>query len=255
MVKETLSLEGEAITIRPVYPEDLENLVLRCWPEMETLKRLFGEQKILGFAAWAGDDRCVAQLHCYSIEMERGKSVLWPSWSNWWDECSENIKHSLSTPSDGRIWCHGCFHVGRTPQTYLTELTGLVLTIAKQVGGQVDMIMQEMLRLCVCHVTPETVKAILGKYPDGQYTPANEDGIERKYQGKGIGTALCKASICWAQSEGYSSVMGLGGEPGDHEAADRFGCLSLRTYGRLGFERLDVKSGPGNNVVMYKRSS
>ena len=252
---ETLSVEGKTVTIRPVYPDDLEKLVLRCWPEMEIIRKLFGEQEILGFAAWENNNRCVAQLHCYSLEMDRRKSALWPVWNNWWDECSEKIKQDINIAPDGRIWCHACFHVGRTQQTCLDELTELILKITKQVGTETDMIMQELYRLCVLHVKPQIVKAILKKYPDEQYTPANKDEFERKYQGKGIGTALCRASIRWAESEGYSFIMGLGGEPDNYELADRFGCLSLRTYGRLGFAILDVRSGPGDNVVMSKQLS
>ena len=96
MVNEKLLIEDRPITIRPVYPEDLKKLVLRCWPEMETLKKVFHVQKIIGFAAWEADDRCVAQLHCYNIEMAHGKSVLWPSWSNWWDACGEKIKKNIN---------------------------------------------------------------------------------------------------------------------------------------------------------------
>ena len=84
MKRETLMAGGRSIIIRPICRRDLPQMVLRCWPEMRIIETLFEEQEILGFAAWEEDSRCVAQLHCYSVDMADDECRLWPEWSRWW---------------------------------------------------------------------------------------------------------------------------------------------------------------------------
>ena len=129
-VRETrISLrDGTPITVRAIEPTELDRIVLRCWPDRQTLDRLFTAQGTIGMAAWDGD-RNVAQLHCYRVTAPGGKE--WQAarhgpgggamGANWWTESDRVFdgwgqwgprKTDLSL--SGPIWCHACFHVGRT---------------------------------------------------------------------------------------------------------------------------------------------
>jgi hypothetical protein len=112
--------DGTPIVVRAIVPVELGRVVLRCWPERETLDRLFEEQGTIGMAAWDGD-ACVAQLHCYRVTAPHGTEWR-PEWgANWWTD-SDRIfagwdqwgpcKAELGLR--GPVWCHACFHVGRT---------------------------------------------------------------------------------------------------------------------------------------------
>ncbi len=110
------SSNGTPITVRPIEPEELEHIVLRCWPEeREILERLFAEQGTIGMAAWEGDE-CVGQLHCYRVALPDGRNESWPEWNGWWPNptwwSQATRKTDLELSSWG--WCHACCHVGRT---------------------------------------------------------------------------------------------------------------------------------------------
>ena len=67
------SPDGIPITIRPIEPDELDRIVLRCWPSREALGRLFAGQGTIGLAAWEGD-MCVAQLRCYRVSLPDWRS-------------------------------------------------------------------------------------------------------------------------------------------------------------------------------------
>ena len=120
--------DGTLITVRAIKPTEIDRIVLRCWPGRETLDRLFTEQGTIGMAAWEGDKN-VAQLHCYRVTAPNGKE--WKAaehgpmggamGANWWTE-SERVfadwgqwgPRKTELGLSGPIWCHACFHVGRT---------------------------------------------------------------------------------------------------------------------------------------------
>lgn len=118
-VKAWLS-DGTPIAIRTIEPADLDRIVLRCWPERNVLNRLFREQGTIGVAAWEGDVS-VAQLHCYRVTAPHGTEWRLDWGANWWTD-SDRIftgwdqwgpaKSVLGLT--GPVWCHACFHVGRT---------------------------------------------------------------------------------------------------------------------------------------------
>ena len=98
------------ITVRPISPEEIDRVPLRCWPDREAIRKLFTRQETIGMAAWDGE-RCVAQLHCYRVTAPNGKE--WKAaehgpmggsmGANWWTESDRafqseklyliNIKH------------------------------------------------------------------------------------------------------------------------------------------------------------------
>jgi len=63
----------------------------------------------------------------------------------------------------------------------------------------------------------------------------------RTYFGRGIGTAMCRASIEWARAHGYAAVVAQGGTKTTPEYNAWMGCLPYTTYERLGFECLALE--------------
>lgn len=114
--------DGTPITVRAIEPTELDRIVLRCWPDRRALDRLFMAQGTIGMAAWEGDTN-VAQLHCYRVTAPDGNewNQVKESGANWWTE-SDRIFSGWGQwgPSkteldlSGPVWCHACFHVGRT---------------------------------------------------------------------------------------------------------------------------------------------
>ncbi len=60
------------------------------------------------------------------------------------------------------------------------------------------------------------------------------DAPDSRYFGRGIGTALCRASIAWARDNGYAAVV-ASGTPTLFEVSQWFGGLPWTTYDKLGF--------------------
>ncbi len=201
------SSDGTPIEIRPIEPGELDRIPLRCWPERDALDRLFAEQGTIGMAAWEGD-RCVAQLHCYRVMLPDGTNENWTVGGNWWDgrESRETLGYQdwgpgrLDLPLTGPAWCHSCFHVGRTLQSYREELELKASSIAE----------------------------------------ASRKGREAEYSGRGIGTALCEESMRWAREHDYIAVLAPGAPDGLFEYAAWSGHLPWTRYAKLGFETVDV---------------
>jgi GNAT superfamily N-acetyltransferase len=61
---------------------------------------------------------------------------------------------------------------------------------------------------------------------------------DSSYFGKGIGTALCQASIEWARSHGYAAILAHGGTKAAPAYNTWMGCLPWTAYARLGFESI-----------------
>ena len=59
---------------------------------------------------------------------------------------------------------------------------------------------------------------------------------DRAFFGRGIGAALCRASIAWAREHGCAGVLAQGGTKAAPEYNVWMGCLPWTTYERLGFE-------------------
>jgi GNAT superfamily N-acetyltransferase len=201
------SPDGAPIEIRPIQPADLDRVVLRCWPDRDALHRLFDEQGTIGMAAWEGD-RCVAQLHCYRVPLPNGTNENWTVGGNWWDGKDSQMFAEKESWRPGRLnlsytgpaWCHSCFHVGRTLESFREEM--------------------ELKPSCVA----ESIRK----------------GREAGYSGRGIGTALCEESIRWARQHDYIAVLAPGAPDGLFQFATWAGHLPWKTYAKLGFETVDV---------------
>jgi GNAT superfamily N-acetyltransferase len=55
------------------------------------------------------------------------------------------------------------------------------------------------------------------------------------YFGRGIGKALCRASVEWACDHGYAAVLAQGGSKAVPEYNVWMGCLPWTTYAAMGF--------------------
>ena len=62
-----------------------------------------------------------------------------------------------------------------------------------------------------------------------------EPTTDERYFGRGIGTALCRASVQWAKEHGYVAVVGLAAPEGLVEFARWSGHLPWTTYAKSGF--------------------
>ena len=226
--------DGTPIAVRPIVPQELDRIPLRCWPERETLDRLFADQGTIGMAAWEGD-KCVGQLHCYRLVLPDGTNENWPQWSDWWAPISSGLGAARKAGSQlvGPAWCHACFHVGRTLETFCMEmLRKSVLPQARKNHWGDRQIIREV-RKHIANISEEMVLCILDDARSPHPTVPTE--TDARYVGRGIGTALCKESVRWAQEHDYVALIALGHE-GPFEYTERFGALPWTTYARLGFK-------------------
>ena len=63
------------------------------------------------------------------------------------------------------------------------------------------------------------------------------------YFGRGIGTAMCKASVQWARDHDYAAVLAPGAPDGLFEFAAWSGHLPSTTYTKLGFDAVAEEEG------------
>ena len=108
------SPNGSSIEISPIRREDLGKVLIRCLPDGYRLEKLFKTQEIIGIGAWDGD-KCIGQLHCYRLILPHGSAGLWPAWSR--PSYVEGILNGCLGIS-GPVWCHACFHVGRSIESF-----------------------------------------------------------------------------------------------------------------------------------------
>ena len=64
---------------------------------------------------------------------------------------------------------------------------------------------------------------------------------DRAYFGRGIGTAMCRASLQWAREHGYAAVLAQGGVKTAPEYNVWMGCLPWTTYAQMGFDCLALE--------------
>ncbi|MAE61293.1 MAG: hypothetical protein CMJ49_08055 [Planctomycetaceae bacterium] len=61
------------------------------------------------------------------------------------------------------------------------------------------------------------------------------------YFGKGIGAALCRASVQWARDHDYAAVLAQGGTTTAPQYNVWMGCLPWSTYAQMGFDCLAME--------------
>jgi hypothetical protein len=108
------SPNGGLIDIRPIRRDELGKVLLRCLPDGNSIEWMFKSQEVIGIGAWDGD-RCIAQLHCYRLLLPHGSGDLWPAWSR-----PSYVDAMIDGYLDisGPVWCHACFHVGRSIESF-----------------------------------------------------------------------------------------------------------------------------------------
>lgn len=109
-----ISPDGNRIDIRPIRREDLGKVLIRCLPDGYRIETLFKTQEIIGIGAWE-NGKCIAQLHCYRLVLPHGSIDLWPRWTRpSYINAVLNGRLGISGP----VWCHACFHVGRSIESF-----------------------------------------------------------------------------------------------------------------------------------------
>ena len=71
-----------------------------------------------------------------------------------------------------------------------------------------------------------------------------DDNPDETYFGRGIGTALCRASVAWAAENGYACVIAPGAPAALPAYSVWVGGLSWTTYAKLGFREAGVVGPP-----------
>ncbi len=182
--------DGSRIHIRPALVSEMHSIPWRCWGNnAEVLRDLFVAQETIGIAAWEGE-QCVGVAHTFRVQLPTTPDRL----------PDERLQYVLKSGFEGLAWCHACFHVGRTLQSYATEL------------------------------------AHLGNH-DRQRTIF--DGTDQRYFSRGIGTALLQESVYWARQHGYQAVIAQGAPNSMFNFCVWAGMLPYTTYARLGFEAVN----------------
>jgi GNAT superfamily N-acetyltransferase len=239
------AVETELITIRPVGPREVDRMALRCLPDRGTIDCLFAQQGTIGMAAWEGD-KCVGQLHCYHVALPSGTNYNWPdNGANWWSGRKARAEWRNWGPGmeglelKGAAWCHGCFHVGRTMEAFRAETRKLVVDLAEKNRWDPVEVLSRLKRTHAGQVTFAEVKDIMKEALSSERGEATQGYVEEGYIGRGIGTALCRASIQWARYHGYAAVLAPGGPAGMFEFAKWTGHLPWTTYAKMGFKPID----------------
>jgi len=229
------------IRINPILREELDRVVLRCWPEREAIDRLFGVQGTIGMAAWDGD-RCVGQLHSYRVALPSVEADDRPECKDWWLAAASEVEFPLAGPA----WCLTCYHVGRTLDAFCVEM--LDKEVFPVVGNTWDepRILGE-LKKHVPNLDEQAVSRILQERRAGvDHGETFWGGCEQAYFGQGIGAALCEAAVRWARENDYVAVLAPAPPAGLIEYARWSGHLPQTTYARLGFTATVVPPEEGD---------
>jgi len=240
------SPNGTPITVRPIKPGELDRVVLRCWPDRAAIDRLFAGQGTIGMAAWEGH-KCVGQLHCYRVMLPDGTNPDWPdNGGNWWSGRKVHPEWQNLGPGmpglglEGAGWFHSCCHVGRTPEIFRNEIRRLVRGLAQEIGWDAARILDELRKLYVYHTSLGDVENVIKEAERSGLSEVPCGDPDPRYLGRGIGTALCSASIQWAREHGCAAVLALGAPDGLFEFAAWSGHLPWTAYAKLGFKVVDT---------------
>ncbi|MBT3267766.1 hypothetical protein HN371_11460 [Candidatus Poribacteria bacterium] len=79
-----------------------------------------------------------------------------------------------------------------------------------------------------------------------------DDSPDETYFGRGIGSALCRASMTWAHDAGYAAVVAPGSPPALPAFGTWAGGLPWTTYAKLGFTQVGTL-GPPDELPAWAR--
>lgn len=230
----------KTVTVRPIERTELDRVVLRCWPHRDVIHRLFDKQGTIGFAAWE-DGRCVAEHIGYRLERPDQPNEDWPFWNNWWrpqDWKKSTREAVMDLP--GPIWCHACFHVGRTLKSNHQEMLSAIRTRALKHNWDPKKVCDALNAQAGVWVKLEHVAAAIRELQESGQREFQT--IERKYHRRRIGTALCAETVRWAREHGYRSVL-ASAMPADLPAKMHLsGGLPWTTFAKLGYRDLGYRN-------------
>lgn len=182
--------------------------------------------------------RCVGQLHCYSAPLPSGDNPHWPKWNRpWWWAQRDEVGIS------GLAWCHACLHVGRTLESSHQETLGLVHRFAQQNEWHIAKTLASLNALDSVEFGPDELRGLLEELRASRQTTF--EAVEEQYHGRGIGTALCRASLGWARRTACSPTR-----------AGRATCRGRRTPGwgsRLLSWKSQMSNCPGGHGARHHR--
>jgi len=234
MARDLTSVDGAPITVRPIDIHDIDNIVLRCWPERDALLKLFAEQGTIGMAAWE-DGRSVAVLHCFRVWLPEWRCEHWPAWNRWWPDRGwwSRAAREAGVDLTGPAWCHGCIHVGRTLASDREETLAFVLRFAPKNDWDVGKTLAQVNSFDGVDFRRSEVEDVIDELRSSGRTVF--ETTEPQYHGRGIGTALCRASVQWAREHGYVAMVAAGAPDGLFAFATWSGHLPWTSYAKLGF--------------------
>jgi GNAT superfamily N-acetyltransferase len=245
--------QQQDIQVRPIRRDELDRIVLRCWPpDRDELLRLFDEQGTIGMAAWEGP-KCVGVVHGYRRDDPRKPSHLAPPWAR--GPSADDLppatrEAALSLPVP--IWSFSCYHVGRTLVSFREEILSLVHRFAPRDSWDPVRTTAALNQLDAVKLEVRQVEAMMAEL---RRTGARRFVVdEPRYYSRGIGTALCKAAAQWARDNGYAAAVGGGAPEGLFKYAVWAGSLPHTAYAKLGFRRLGPL-GPEDQLPGWARGN
>ena len=218
--------DGTPVEVRPILLEELEHVPLRCWKDRASIRGLFESQQTIGMAAWA-EEKCVGQLHGYRLHLPEGGHEHWGEWNKPWWVRNRPAELDLTGP----VWAHACCHVGRTLQTWLTESVGYIKELGPKCNWDAERISERHQPHCFSN---EQLRELIDRARRPEQPTDLEWGADPSYFGRGIGTAMCRASIDWAKEHGYVAVLATATPDGLPTFSRLAGGLPRNSYERLG---------------------
>ena len=116
----------------------------------------------------------------------------------------------------------------------------MVYRFARKNDWDCDRTLNELNRLPGVFLSKDTVEPIMEELRSTGRTTFRT--TESQYYSRGIGTALCDASVRWARGHDYVAIVAMGAPDGLFEFAKWSGHLPWTSYAKLGFEAVAMET-------------